>query len=251
MFIINRDQNVFVYQERRYLPGREVIDCHAHILPGVDDGSRDMAESLELLRCAYVNGIRTIYCTPHYHRQESNRQVKEVFRKFLRTVREKYPRISAEMDIFLGHELVFHEELPERIAEGEAFPLGDTDRLLIEFDPGTSWTAMFRQIRVLTDAGYVPVVAHMERYEALKKKEHIRELKDAGCLMQVNFSSVTGDSVTGKDALFGGALSPEVRRVRSLIREGWIDLYGTDMHRRDLRPPAVIKQIEWVAENGS
>ena len=47
-------------------------------------------------------------------RQESNRQVKEVFREFLRTVREKYPRISAETDIFLGHELVFHEELPER-----------------------------------------------------------------------------------------------------------------------------------------
>lgn len=231
------------------LPGRDVIDCHAHILPGVDDGARDIAESMELLQCAYKNGIRTIYCTPHYHRQESNRQVKEVFREFLRTVREKHPRISEEMDIFLGHELVFHEDLLERIAEGEAFPLGETNRLLIEFDPGISWQTMFRQLKVLTNAGYVPVVAHMERYEALKKKENIRELRDAGCLMQVNFSSITGDSVTGKEFLFGGALSPEARRVRSLIREGEIDLFGTDMHRRDLRPPAVKRQIEWVAKN--
>lgn len=241
---------MFVYQERRYLPGREVIDCHAHILPGVDDGARDMAESMELLQSAYENGIRTIYCTPHYSRQSGNRQVKDVFHEFLRTAREKHPQISAEMDIFPGHELVFHEDLLERIAEGEAFPLGETNRLLIEFEPCISWQTMFRQLKVLTNAGYVPVVAHMERYEALKKKENIRELRDAGCLMQVNFSSITGDSVTGKEFLFGGACSPEARRVRSLIREGWIDLFGTDMHRRDLRPPAVRRQIEWVAKNG-
>lgn len=229
---------------------KEVIDFHAHILPSVDDGARDMDESLELLKTAYENGIRTIYCTPHYRRRESNLPVKDTFLAFCREAEKKYPQIYKETELFLGHELVYHEELPERLASGEAFFLGDSNKILIEFAPGISYPVMFRQLRVLVGEGYTPVIAHMERCEALKNRENVLELKTNGCLMQVNFQSITGDSVTGKEALLGGLFSPDVRRVRSLIREGLIDLFGTDMHRRDYRPPLVKKQVAWLTENG-
>ena len=234
---------------KAFLPGAEVIDCHAHILPAVDDGARDMDESLELLKTAYENGIRTIYCTPHYRRRESNLPVKDLFLAFCREAQKKYPQIYNETELFLGHELVYHEELPERLASGEAFFLGESNKILIEFDPGISYPVMFRQLRTLVNEGFTPVVAHMERYEALKKIENILELKKNGCLMQVNFQSITGDSVTGKEAPFGGVFSPDVRRVRGLVINGLIDLYGTDMHRRDYRPPSVKKQIDWLTKS--
>lgn len=233
------------------IPARDWhIDIHTHLLPEVDDGSRSAEESLELLGMEYNQGIRKIIFTPHYRRTADNLYLHEVYETFLNEVKKKRPDIFENVEFALGHELVWHEDLIERLKEGQAFTLTGTNLVLIEFEPGIQYDKMYRQLRELLNNGYVPIVAHMERYTALCEEDNIGELRRMGCLMQVNYQSITGDGMSGKEALFNGTFSPEARRIRRLIKEGLVDYCGTDVHRLDYRPPHIKKALEWLRKNG-
>lgn len=197
----------------------------------------------------YDQGIRDIYFTPHYRRRGDNHYLLDICGNFLREVEEKCPDIYRNTTFHLAHELVYHEELLGRLKDGNAFPLDETGHILIEFDPFLGYDTMYRQLRELLNGGYIPVIAHMERYQALRDPEHVAEVKRAGCLLQVNYQSITGDGMTGREAPFGGIFSKEIKRVRGLITEGMIDWYGTDTHRRDYRPPEIKKALEWLKKN--
>ena len=232
------------------IPARDWhIDIHTHLLPEVDDGSRSTEESLELLGMEYNQGIRKIIFTPHYRRTADNLYLHEVYETFLNEVKKKRPDIFENVEFALGHELVWHEDLIARLKEGQAFTLAGTNRVLIEFSPDTHYDKMYRQLRELCSNGYTPIVAHMERYTALYADENIEELRRMGCLMQVNYQSITGDGMTGKEAAFGGIFSKEIKRIRRLINEDYIDYYGTDVHRLDYRPPHITKALEWLKKN--
>ena len=222
-------------------------DIHSHIIPGVDDGARDIDESIELIETAYNQGIRIIYATPHYSRRSSNMEIRDIFAKLQAELQKRKP--NTDMKLILGHELVYHSELAERLKSGEAFTMGESNKVLIEFSPMTEYRDMYRQLRELIQAGYVPIVAHMERYDALMDPDNVAELKHNGCLIQMNYSSLTGDGVTGIKAPFGGRFSREVKRCRRLVQSGYIDLFGTDMHRRDFRPPDTEDAVRWLKNN--
>lgn len=227
---------------------QNIIDYHSHLLPGVDDGSRDMEESLRLLDIAYQEGIRTIYLTPHYRREKDNRFIREVYATFLNNVQEKRPDIAEDMTFHLGHELRYHDGLIDAIRSGNAFTM-DGHHVLIEFGPSERYEKMNRELRNILNAGYVPIIAHMERYDALMDEAHIEEVKDMGCLLQMNYQSLIGDSVKGTEAKFGGFFSKDIRRARKLVTEGAIDFFGTDMHRLTYRPPYIKKSIQWLKEH--
>ena len=226
------------------------LDVHSHIIPAVDDGARDFVESIELIALAYQQGIRTLYATPHYSRHRNNAEIRFLYEELLFKLQEQHPEIASKMSIILGHELVYHTDLVERLRSGQAFPLGDSRFILIEFMPSTPYRDMYRQLQELLRAGYKPVIAHMERYEALYDIENVSELKHLGCLMQMNYDSIVGDGVLGRKALFGGRFDRSVRRCRELILGGYIDVYGTDMHRRDFRPPDITDAVKWLKDKG-
>lgn len=226
------------------------IDVHSHIIPGVDDGARDFVESLELIKTAYDQGIRVIYATPHYSRQRDNTEVKAAYDQLLTELSKELPDIASQISIILGHELVYHTELAARLREGQAFTMGESNCVLIEFQPDTPYRDMYQQLRELSNSGYRPIVAHMERYDALKDTDNIDELKHMGCLMQMNFDSLVGDEVLGTKALFGGRFNREIRRRRQVVQDGYIDMFGTDMHRRDFRPPDITEAVRWLKDKG-
>ena len=233
------------------IPERDIYtDIHTHLLPGIDDGSRSTEESLELLAMEYERGIRTVLFTPHYRRTGSSIYAKVAYEHFLCDVKEKRPEIFRDTAFGLGQELTWHESLIDRLQSGDALTLSGTSQVLIEFDPGTPYDRMAQELRRLLNAGFLPVIAHMERYEALTSIEPVTELRRMGCRMQVNYQSITGDGMTGREALFGGIFSKEVKRVRGLIKDDLVDYYGTDTHRTDYRPPKIEKALEWLRKNG-
>lgn len=211
-----------------------IIDIHSHILPGIDDGARDFAESCQMLRIAAAQGISTVIATPHYFGRKGPPkldEMEEAAEKIMEEIRREYP----DFTICLGQETYYHEELPLRLKEGKAFTMAGSRYVLVEFDPMVPYMYLFRGIRELLCGGYRPILAHVERYRCLRREDFFWELKRSGCLLQMNYSSLEGN-----------LLNPDVRWCRRQVLSGEIAFLGTDMHRIDFRPPAVSKALEWM-----
>lgn len=210
-----------------------IIDVHAHILPGVDDGSRSMGESVRLLKRAAEQGICGVIATPHYSRHKTP----ELYRSKLEELRTYVQKSIPGFSLWLGQETYYHDELLERLRSGWAIPYENGRHVLIEFSPDVAYSRMFQGLRNISACGYIPVVAHVERY-ACMRKHSLEDLKAIGCMIQMNYSS-----------LKGLAIQSDVRWCRTQIRKEQIDLLGTDMHRMSYRPPEIREAIKWLEKN--
>ena len=208
-----------------------MIDIHAHILPGVDDGARTMEESVELAVMAAEQGITTVIATPHYSRKGSQKDYKLLLKETEGEIRKKIPRFT----LFLGQELYYHEELEDRLLSGQALSLADTEYILVEFDINISYTQLKRAVRSLAGSGYIPVLAHIERYGCLRKEGLLDEIHGLGALLQMNYES-----------LDGRWYDRDVRWCRRQIKERHIHFLSTDMHRTDYRAPAIKGVLSWL-----
>ena len=210
------------------LPG--IIDIHAHILPGVDDGARDMEESVRMLQEAAEQGITGVIATPH----DSRRRVPSGYPALLAELQERIQDRCPGFTLWLGQETCYHEGLAERMKAGQAFTMAGSRYVLIEFDPGVSYHQLVRGLRQLTEKGYWPILAHIERYRCLKESG-TGELRSMGCKLQMNYES-----------LAGSWLSAEVRWCRRQVTQGAVDFLATDMHRLDHRPPRTQGAFSWL-----
>lgn len=211
-----------------------MIDIHAHILPGVDDGARSMEEACELVKMLVDAGFTSIIATPHYSRRRGTEGYDTVFRE----LKEKLQIECPEFRLYLGHETYYHEELAERLKEGNAYTLAGSRYVLVEFDNGVSFQTIRRAIRRLITTGYLPILAHMERYHCLREKKYLDEVLSSGCYLQMNYESLEGHW-----------FQSEVRWCRNLVKEGHIDFLGTDVHRVDYRPPKIEKAMDWLEKH--
>lgn len=219
-------------QEKNQKEAPEVTDVHAHILPGIDDGARNLEESVVLLRMAAGQGIRSVIATPHYSRRGPGRDLVCLTECVRQEVVKTYP----DFKLYTGQELWYHEGLVERLREGTAYTLADSHYVLVEFVPAVSYRELFQGLRTLAQAGYIPVLAHVERYRCLRQEEnHLEELREGGCILQMNYTSLTG-----------GILDPGTRWCRKQILAGRVQLLGTDMHRTDFRPPDITGAMRWL-----
>lgn len=208
-----------------------IVDIHAHILPGVDDGSESMEESLAMLEMAASQGIGVVIATPHYSHRRGITGYHELIQELRQRVQQKLP----DFRIYLGQETYYKEELLSDLEKGRALPLNGSRYVLVEFDPSVTYQNLYRGIRQLTCAGYVPIVAHMERYRCLREERNLQDLKRSGCLLQMNF-----------DSLNGNIFQAETRWCRRQITQGHIHLMGTDMHRIDWREPKIQDSLKWL-----
>ena len=101
-----------------------IIDVHAHILPGVDDGCRYIGETIELLKLAYEQGVRGVIATPHYVRGH-NRADADRLREKMQLLREKAAVSLPEMKLYQGQEILYFDGVTEKLASGEILTLGD------------------------------------------------------------------------------------------------------------------------------
>lgn len=209
-----------------------MIDMHTHVLCGVDDGARTMEESLALIRMDEEQGVRQIVATPHYDPENSNQR--EELLLALSRLREKAAEAGLQIQLEQGNEVLYFESMTTHLEQGRILTLGGSSYVLVEFYPTESWQAIQRAVRKLAAAGYRPVLAHVERYQALRSHD-AAELIESGAYLQINAGS-----------LEGGPFSQTAGFCKKLLRKGYVDFLGSDMHRSDTRPPRWKTAVKWI-----
>lgn len=199
-----------------------IIDIHAHILPGIDDGARDWQETAALLKAAWEQGIRHIIATPHFSRGTDVNRLRELKKR----TAELACREGLDLQISLGQELRYFEELVRYLDQGKALTLAESRYILVEFKPSDGYPTLKRAVHDLVQAGYIPILAHTERYFSLREKGRTEELIERGACLQIN-----GES------LLGGLFDKTAAWCFREIRQGRIHFVASDMHRPDTRPP--------------
>ena len=207
-----------------------MTDLHCHILPGMDDGAKDTAVSLELLRREYEDGVRNIAFTSHFN---SERTTVEAFTVKRQTAFEQLTAAlegqPMQFDFKLGAEVFFSPGLCE--LDTRALCMGDTAYLLLEF-PTTHKPHFIRQtLYNLQQQGIVPLIAHIERYPyVLEDPTLLYDWVAAGAYAQINA---------------GALLEPKLcKKLCKFIQWGLVHVISTDTHSPDKRPPRMAQGVQ-------
>lgn len=211
------------------------FDIHCHVLPHLDDGAADVRETLEMIQMAVEQGVTGVIATPHCSRRFTKADPKTVrgyCTKLEAAVREKMQR---EFRIFPGQEILYADEVPEKLKKGEMLTLADSSYVLLEFMPDAAYTYLFSAVRRMLACNYWPVLAHVERYGALREKGRLEELIDMGAYIQMNYRSI------GRPWYEDTA-----RWCRSMLKQGNVHFLATDMHNTGSRSPDTSKAESWM-----
>jgi len=208
-----------------------VVDIHCHILPGLDDGSPDMATSITMARLAVAAGISTVIGTPHWIEDEHETDP-AVVRQTAKDLQAELNNWAIPLTIFPGNEAFICPDLPDRVKKGDALTLADRGtHLLLELPYEDLPTYVDDVIFKLQLQGLIPVLAHVERYAYVRSDWHVLERwVQRGCLAQVNASSLDGSR--GDDL------------AQDLMDRGLIACTATDAHDAVHRVPCSIFN-EW------
>ena len=209
------------------------LDIHSHILPGIDDGSKDMDMTIQMLKLAYEEGVRYIVATPHYytgHRNAEISKIEERYHEVKRIAGEELP----EMEILLGNEIYYKDEAIKCLHDNEIFTMNNGRYILVEFNVGMEYRKIYQAIKRLTMEGYYPIIAHAERYGALHKQEHlIEELIETGAYIQIN-----------AETFLGGMFDAYKKFSLRLASMGMVHFLGSDCHDMNTRKPVMEQAIK-------
>lgn len=204
-----------------------MIDWHNHLLPEMDDGSRNVAESIAMLRAQAAQGVTTVIATPHFYAND------ESVASFLKRRRDAADRLSEQRQddtlptIRLGAEVRYYPGIHRM--QGLADLCIEGSKLLLLEMPMSRWTeSMIRELIEMSGKdGICLLLAHIDRYLSLQSREVWGRLLDNGILMQTNAS-------------FFAAFTTR-RKALSLLGSGYIHVLGSDCHNMTSRPPQIHK----------
>ena len=213
----------------------EYWDIHNHILPGVDDGSSCMRETMTLLQNEYEQGIRHLIVTPHYRRgmfEISFKDIQDVYEKTCSYCKEKFP----SMHLYLGREcFVSSVKTAEKFVTDSRYHMAGRPVVLLEFGYETDFSEILQTVLLAQTAQVVPVLAHIERYAALQDVKAVLRIKEAGARIQINCESILGK--TGFRTRHFCA---------KLLKAGLVDLIASDAHNTDKRQVHMRESMELV-----
>jgi len=207
-----------------------IVDLHSHLVPGVDDGTRTVAESLTALAGLYQEGVRTVVTTPHLLLPHLGSEA--AIDRELERHRRAFDELSAacaEQDelpsIALGQEILAPDAAAvRRVVRRGDIGLASGRFLLVEF--GFELQGNHNDVvREVLDAGRQIVIAHPERYRYLEGHnplEVMRTWQELGALLQVNVGSLTGH--------YNCSSPGSEQRAWQMIELGLVDLIATDHH---------------------
>lgn len=211
-----------------------LFDVHCHILPGVDDGARTENSTKRMLKFAAREGTNTIIATPHFNYGTDFEQTKEIYAKY-KMVRAWWKHISPKKELYLGSELFYSESILDALRKGQALTMNGTKYVLVEFPIYAEYGYIEHAVQRLLYAGYLPILAHIERYKSLRKKGRVQQLVDMGAYMQVNTSAIIGKH---------GILTKWY--LLKLIKHRLVHFIGTDAHGSHERKPEMRECVEYL-----
>ena len=232
-------QNMFGKKRETSHLGVLHTDIHSHLIPGIDDGSRNMEESIDMVRTLQKMGYKKLITTPHIM-SDAYRNTPEIIRSGLQKLRAAVKAEGIDIELEAAAEYYLDEAFIENMEKTEFLTFGGAHKyILFETSYVSKPLSLKDAIFKLKALGYTPVLAHPERYQYfwdLEDLGQIRSLKKRGALMQVNLTSFAG--TRGRRA---------ARIAREMAKEGLIDFIGTDLHRRAQFPP-IQKALETSRE---
>ncbi len=198
-----------------------MIDIHSHVLPGVDDGSQTMEESLELLAQAVDSGVHTLVATPHCNiPDEFDNYVSPELDALFRDLDQAREEAGIPLRLCRGMEVFATSELPALLRDGRVWTLNDSLYFLVEFAFNEDPAYCRRILRDCAEEGFSPIIAHPERYFFVQDDPDIAfEWCVSGFGLQLNKGSILGR--------FG----PETQRcARLLLEHGLAACVASDAH---------------------
>lgn len=212
-----------------------MIDIHCHALYGVDDGADSMEESMAMISQARSQGVEAVVLTPHYRHGMFGYPVKQIQEHFEHL---KHRAESMGVELYLGCEYHVNSRMIEALQTGRCSSLAGGDFVLTEYSYDTEYSYIYEQTKKLLSYGYIPVVAHVERYACfLKKPKLCMELSNTGAYIQVNADSILG---------MGGKAGE--RFCRKILKNQWADIVASDAHGEKTRSCHLGKCMEHVAK---
>lgn len=211
-----------------------IFDIHCHILPGVDDGARNELSMERMLRIADSEGIDVIVATPHFAYGREIEKLEDIKSKY-ESVRQLWKERGPQKELYLGNELFYSDGLVDSLEAGVALTMNGTRYILVEFPVAAEYSYVESAIRKLQYAGYIPIIAHVERYAKLQDAKRIQSLVDMGAYMQVNVSVILGKH---------GFMAKYF--VMKLLKLGLVHFVGTDAHSSRERKPEMKQCVQYL-----
>jgi protein-tyrosine phosphatase len=218
-------------------------DMHSHLIPGIDDGSPDMETSLELIRGMISLGYTKLITTPHIL-WDMYKNSTEVIFKGIESLKAAVNEVGLEVELHAAAEYFLDDHVAELLRSKAKLLTIKDNMVLVEFSMAYHSHSLKDILFEMQMQGYLPVIAHPERYIYLQKnKEFFEELKDLGCLFQMNVLSLTphyGKSVQDLASY--------------LIKKEYYDLIGSDLHHKGhieaMKNPALVSPLERLIASG-
>jgi len=204
-----------------------MIDLHTHILPGIDDGSDSMEETLRMIELAVESGTKEIVATPHcnipgLYDNYYGEWYDELFDSTKRIIEENF-----DITVYPGMEVFLTYDTDNLIDEGNVITINQSRYMLVEFGFGENEDFAFMMLDKILKKGLVPILAHVERFRFIQRHpELVSKLIDKGVVIQVNKGSFVGH--------FG---KKEQQTAYYLLRHKLIHFIASDAHGSNYRTP--------------
>lgn len=215
----------------------KICDIHTHIVPGVDDGATNLKMSIQMLRDAYSQGIRSIVCSSH------SWGCRENYFKNLEILEKQVEKENIDINLYSGCEIYCNynsvTDITWELYNGILPTINETEYVLVEFDPNATTNEIADCIRYINNYNYNVILAHTERYSSLFREHNwIAFLQEIGCLFQINAYSLQNErNINIKSA------------ARDLLKEELVSFIGSDAHSISHRPYMIQSGIDYIYQN--
>ena len=208
-------------------------DMHIHVLCGTDDGPETPEQMYAVLDASYADGVRLLCVTPHYHPGyfgNNGAAANAAYEQLAAYAAARYP----DLKLYRGNELRYGRDCVSWLDDGLCRTLGSTRCVLVDFAEHEKEKVILSAADRLLNAGYVPVLAHGERYRNLPL-EQIEKLHRRGVRIQIDVQ-----------ALLGGFGFRQLRRSRKILKRSLADFVASDAHDTHRRPPELSQAYHYV-----
>ena len=213
------------------------IDIHHHLVYGVDDGATSFAGTEKMIAQAVENQVHAIVTTPHITPGHAPFPMQN-YLDHLEEARAYIARENIDLTLYTGSEVLYTPSTPYQLSEGKVPTLAGTRYVLLEFSPDDTYQYLREAGQAVSGMGYIPVYAHVERYECLKKADQVLRLRDDyGALIQINASTVLR-----KHSFFHQLF------ITRMLEDELVDFIATDCHDLPGRDNHMAEAFDRLAE---
>ena len=198
-----------------------MIDIHAHILPGVDDGAESFDDSVGIIKDLVAVGVTDVIATPHFMNETNFISPKSNNQDLVNQLKKRLEAEGINIGVYLGNEVYIDKNILSLLSEDKITSLAESQYILVELPLNDEFDDYEDILLELMQSGHTVILAHPERYAIIQKDFEIaRILHDEGILFQCNLASITGK------------YGHEAKKVlQKLMKEKMIFAFGSDIHR--------------------